>query len=248
MLPRRAIPSTLLGLLAGMGFDARAAGPVWVSHEVPPYLWLGASGPEGYAFDLFKHVVRQAALPADLHFYPWARAFRMLQTGQAHAVPVIARSPDREAQFRWMYPVGRFRFAVFTRASLEPPPADIAALRPHRIGSLRASVSRTMLESAGVPHIVEGKDYAELLALLNRGIVDAVIGPEPVLRSVDTRTGGGEALRVTLLDQGCDFYAAAGPGMSEEAVQRVRSAYQHLVDAGVVAQLRKKHPEASFAD
>ena len=245
MLSRRAFPLTLTGLFATTAGAARAAGAIWVSHEVPPYLWRGTKGGEGYAFELFKRVAKQAELQADLHFYPWARAIRMLQAGQAQAVPVITRSPDRETQFRWLYPVGRFRFAVFTRASLALAPADIAALKPHRVGSLRASVSRTMLESAGVPHVVEGKDYAELLALLNRGIVDAVIGPESVLRTLDTR--GGEALRVTLMDQGYDFYAAAGPAMSDETVQRVRQAYQHLVDAGVVAQLRKNHPEASFA-
>ena len=77
------------------------------------------------------------------------------------------------------------------------------------------------------------KDYAELLLLLNRGVVDAVIGPESVLRSMDARDGG-EALRVTTLDSGYDFYTAAGPGMSEAVAQRVRAAYQQLVDGGMV--------------
>lgn len=249
MLSRRAVFLTLplTSLLAGGARTAQAAGAIWVGHDVPPYFWRDARGPTGYAFELFKRVIRQADLQAELHAYPWARAIRMLQAGQAHAAVVITRSPDREAQFRWLYPIGRFRFAVFSRPSLGPVAGDIVALKPYRVGSLRASVSRGVLESAGVPHVVEGKDYAELLALLNRGIVDVVIGPEPVLRSVDT-SNGGEPLRVTQLEHGYDFYAAAGPAMSDEAVQRLRAAYQQLADTGVVAQLRRSHPEAAFTD
>lgn len=247
MPSRRAFPLIMTCLLAGGSTGVRAAAAIWVSHDVPPFLWRGAKGAEGYAFDLFKRVVKQADLNAELHFFPWARALRMLQSNQADAALLITRTPDREGQFRWLFPVGRFRFAVFTRPALGPISGDIAALKSHRVGSLRASVGRSLLESAGVSHVVEGKDYPELLALLKRGIVDVVIGPESVLRALDGREGN-ETLRVTLMDQGYDFYAAAGPAMSDETVRRVLAAYQHLVDTGVVAQLRKSHPEASFGD
>lgn len=247
MPSRRALSLTLASLLASVSTGARAAASIWVSHDVPPFLWRGEKGAEGYAFDLFKRIVKHAELNAELQFFPWARALRMLQSNQADAALLITRTPDREGQFRWLFPVGRFRFAAFTRPALGPISGDIAALKSRRVGSLRASVSRGMLESAGVSRVVEGKDYPELLALLNRGIVDVVIGPESVLRTLDTREGS-EALRVTLMDQGYDFYAAAGPAMSDETVRRVLAAYQHLVDTGVVAQLRKSHPEASFGD
>lgn len=247
MLTRRVVPLTLASLLAGWGGTARASAAVWVSHEIPPYLWLGSRGPEGYAFQLFQRVTQEAGLPVALQFYPFARAYRMLQVGQAQAALVVTRSPDREAQFQWLFPVGRFRLAVFTRQALGPIAVDIASLKARRVGSLRASVSRSMLEAAGAPHVVEGKDYAELLALLHRGIVEAVIAPESVLRTLDTRDGVG-ALRVALMDEAHDLYAAAGPAVSEDVVQRIRSAYQHLVDSGVVAQLRKSHPDLSYPD
>ncbi len=247
MLSRRAVPLTLASLLSGLGGTARAGAAVWVGHDIPPYLSRGAKGPEGYAFQLFQRVFKQAQLEVVLHIYPWARAWRMLQVGQAEGALVVTRSPDREAQFRWLFPVGRFRFAVFTRPALGPVAGELSALKALRIGALRASVGRSLLEPAGVTQVVEGKDFVELLALLERGIVDAVLGPEPVLRAMDARPGG-EGLRITPVNQGFDFYAAAGSSMSEDRVRRVVAAYQHLVDSGVVAQLRKSHPEAMFAD
>jgi polar amino acid transport system substrate-binding protein len=247
MLSRRAFPPTFASLLAGLSSSAQAAPPSWVGHDIPPFLWRGATGPEGYAFHLFQRVVKQAGVAAQLQIYPWARAFRMLQAGHAHAALVVTRTPEREAQFRWLFPVGRFRYAVFTRQPLVTAPGELAALKSLRVGALRASVGRSLLEPAGVTQVVEGKDFVELLALLNRGIVDAVFGPEPVLRMVDTRAGG-EGLRITPFNQPHEFYAVASSAMSDAHVQRLRAAYQHLVDTGAVAQLRKTHPDAWFPE
>ena len=247
MLPRRYFPLSLAGLFSGTAMAAPPAKPIWVSHEIPPYLWQGANGPQGYAFHLFQRVVKQAEMGAELHLYPWARALRMLQAGQAEAALVMTRTEERESEFRWLFPVGRFRFAVFTRQQLGQAPVDLASLKLLRVGALRGSVGRSLLEPAGITHVVEGKDFVELLALLDRGIVEAVFGPEPVLRAVVARVGG-EVQRIAVTTQGYDFYAVAGTAMSTDSIGRLQTAYRQLVDAGVVAQLRRSHPEALLAD
>jgi polar amino acid transport system substrate-binding protein len=104
---------------------------------------------------------------------------------------------------------------------------------------MRASVGRNLLAAAGVNQVVEGKDFPDLFALMNRGIVDAVFGPDAIMQ----RFGAGdERLRLTPLEPVQELHAAAGPAMPDDAVQRIRAAYQQLVDSGVVAQLRKRHP------
>ncbi len=248
MPSRRTFLFTLTGALAGLCASrfshAKVDPALWVAGELPPFVWKGAQGPEGYAFELFQRVTRQAELSASLHFYPWARALRMLEGGQAHAALAVTRTPDREAQFRWLFPVGRFSFAVLMHATGTEAPANVVGLRAHRVGYLRGSVVRGMLDDAGVAQAVEGKDYAELLAMLQREIVSAVIGPDAVLRTLDTRG----RLRIAPLGEGQAFYAAAGPAMADGTVERLRAAYQQLVDGGTVAQLRKRHPEAFVAD
>lgn len=127
-------------------------------------------------------------------------------------------------------------------------PTQVDALRSRRVGSLRASASRELLTAIGMPHVVEGKDYPELLVLLRRGVVDVVMGPEPVLRTLLAQRQGGSALRSTILDIHLDLYAAAGPAMPEEVRRRLIAAYQQLVDNGFVTQLKKRHPDAFFDD
>jgi len=256
MLPRRALNLSLTRLLAGafaslasFAVSAQAAPGLWVSGEVPPYLWRGANGPEGYAYELFQRVIKQADVSADLQFFPWARALLMVQGSQAQAALVITRTPEREPQFRWLFPVGSFHFAVFTRAADGPVPREFEALRGKRIGSMRASASRAMLAAGDFPAVVEGKDYGELLTLLQRGVVDVVIGPEAALKALGARQGASpEAVRCTVLDLSRELYAAAGPAMPEPVRQRLLAAYQHLVDSGFVAQLKKRHPDAFFDD
>ena len=249
MLSRRTFTLTLAGLLAGFGRPAQAAPALWVSGEVPPFLSRGANGPEGYAFELFQRVVKQAELSAELQFFPWARALLMVQGGQAQAALVITRTPEREPQFRWLFPVGSFQFAILTRPEDGPMSHELGALRGRRIGSMRASASRAMLSAAGISTVVEGKDYPDLLNLLQRGIVDVVIGPEAVLRTLGARQGiGPEAVRSTTLDVNRELYAAAGPAMPDAVYQRLLVAYQQLVDNGFVAQLKKRHPDAFLDD
>lgn len=249
MLTRRSITLTLASLLAAgrarAGDDERL---LWVSGEVPPYLSQGANGPQGYAYELYQRVCKQADVRSDLQFYPWARAMRMLQAGQAHAGLVVARSPDRETRFQWLFPVGNFRFAIFSRPEDGPMPTHVDALRSRRIGSLRASASRELLTAISMPHVVEGKDYPELLVLLRRGVVDVVMGPEPVLRTLLAHQQGAAPLRSTVLDINLDLYAVAGPAMPDDVRRRILAAYQQLVDSGFVGQLKKRHPDAFFDD
>lgn len=243
MPSRRAFSLFLSSLLPGLAHAAPAA-PVWVSGEVPPFLWRGAHGPEGYAYELFQRVLKQAELGGDLHFFPWARALRMLEARQAQAALVMTRTAEREGQYRWLFPVGSYRFAIVTRASDTPLAPELATLKPLRVGSLRASVGRGLLATAGVTQVVEGKDFTDLFALLSRGIVDVVFGPDAVMRKLG---GADERLRFTLLEPPHELHAAAGPAMSDAVVQRIHTAYQQLVDTGVVAQLRKRHP-GMFSD
>jgi len=244
-MPSRRHFSVLLASLAG---SAQAAEPVWVSGEVPPFLSRGTHGPQGYAFELYQRVCKQAELDAELQFYPWARAMRMLLGRQAHVGLVVARSPDREARFQWLFPVGNFRLAAFTRPEDGPIPSDFESLRSRRVGSVRASASRELLASAGMTNVVEGKDYAELLALLQRRVVDVVVGPEPVMRAMLTDTHPAPLPRSTVLDRNLSLYAVGGPALSEDVRRRLVAAYQQLVDNGTIAQLKKRHPDAFFDD
>jgi polar amino acid transport system substrate-binding protein len=77
---RRTLLLNPLALLAG---PASAEEMKWVTAEVPPFVWQGPRGSEGYVHELFVRVHRLAGLAGELNSYAWARASCMLLGGQA---------------------------------------------------------------------------------------------------------------------------------------------------------------------
>lgn len=244
MISRRTLFLAPLTLQAS---PALATPLLWVTAEVPPFVRQGLHGPEGYAHELFVRVNKQAGLHGELHFYPWARALRMLLGGQAHGGLVVSRTPERERKFHWLFTVGSFRFAIFTRVADGALAVDLAGLRERRVAVLRGSASSELLVSVGIMNGIEGRDYAELLALLQRGVVDTILAPEVVMREQIGHHKLAASLHTTPLVQGSDLYAVAGPAMPEDMRQRLSAAYRQLHDSGVVYQLRRRYPH-SFID
>ncbi len=240
----------LSGLSAPAGVASAQTPPLqWVSSEIPPFVWRGAEGPQGYAYELLRRVMKRAGLEMELQFYPWARALLLLNSGQAHASLVAARTPAREERFAWLFPVGYVRFAVFTRKGGLPPSADAAALQGWRVAVLRGSVSRELLDGVAVASLAESRDYADLIALLQRDVVDAILAPEAVVRAQLGRLQlPADSVQMALLEHRLDLYAVAHPRMSRALQQRISSAYQQLVDDGSVAQLRRRHAAAFGED
>lgn len=220
----------------------------WVTGEVPPFLWRGSAGPQGYAYELFQLVIKRGGMAADLQIYPWARALRLMQQGQAQVCLIAARTPAREAQFAWLFPVGSFRFALLTRRGQPALAWDPAVLRDRRIAVLRGSSSREWLDEVGLPVAAEGRDYAELVALLRRGVVDAILGPEAVVRAQLGQLGlPQDSVQAVALPRRQDLYAVSLPSLPEAQQRLIADAYRSLLDDGSVTRLKRRHASA-FAD
>jgi polar amino acid transport system substrate-binding protein len=237
----------LLSPLALLADPASAEKLQWVTAEVPPFVWQGPRGPEGYAHELFVRVHKQAGLAGELTFYPWARASRMLFGGQSQACLVVTRTADREHKLHWLFPIGSFRFAVFSRAEDGRLSADLAGLRGRRVAVLRGSAGGEMLAGAGITTDIEGKDYAELLALLRRGVVDAILAPDAVLRDqMERQKLPASSVHAAPLDQASRLFAAASPAMPESMRRRLSAAYGQLQDSGVIHQLRQRYRHSAL--
>jgi len=240
-------------LLSSLAVPARPAASEpqslrWVCSEMPPFVWRGAEGAQGYAYELSRRVMKRAGLEMELQFYPWARVLLLLNSGQAQAALVAARTPAREERFAWLFPVGYVRFAVFTRKGGPRPSSDVAALQGRRVAVLRGSVSRELLEGVAVTSLAEGRDHGDLIALLQRDVVDTILAPEPMMRAQLERLQlSADSLQVTQLAHRLELYAIAHPRMSQALQQRIIGAYQQLVEDGSVAQLRRRHA-AAFGD
>eukprot|EP01136_Pigoraptor_vietnamica_P019928 Opistho-1_new@68131 len=181
----------ILGLLlAGAVSTARASSAPslsWTAGELPPFVWLGPQGPQGYAYELVVQMSTRLGRPSEVKFYPWARAVRAVGGSDSLGVFPLARTPDREAHFRWLIPLAHVRYTFFGRSTGTLDLLDLDALRGARIGVLRGSPIVRHLREQRFRTVIEAKDYKELLRLLSGGLIDGIYAGAPThVLCVDT--------------------------------------------------------------
>jgi len=69
---------------------------VIVAEELPPYEFADANGkPSGINVELIDRIFGELGIPYEIRFYPWARAWLMVENGAADAVLSVSYQPER---------------------------------------------------------------------------------------------------------------------------------------------------------
>lgn len=237
MLRRTLLAATLpLAPVAAAGHSALQ----WVAGDLPPWGWRTPSGAQGYAHDLVTAMAQRLGRKVDVAYYPWARAVRLAEQGEAVGVFPLARTPDREAKFRWLIPLMAVRYVFLTLATDKPPTLD--ELRRRHIGLLRGSPIIQNLRAERFASVVEAKDYSDLLRMLSQRSIDAVYAGGPMLDAAIDQYGYDRAQftgHVTLGE--ATLYLAASLRVADKEAELWLKAYAALEDDGTVARLRRRY-------
>jgi len=244
---RRQLPGLLFGLLCAAAAVASPPGPTgppgqlrWVAGDLPPFVWQGSQGPEGYAYELALLMSQRLGRSDTVDFYPWARAVRMTEEGENLGVFPLARTPDREAKFRWLILLMHVRYSFVGRAG--EPNLSLEQLRHVRIGVLRGSPIIKNLQAEKFTSVTEAKDYKDLLRMLRSDMLTAIYAGAPMLQAAIEQYGypRGEFKTHTSLGE-ADLYMGTSLRLAEGEAERWLQAYQQLVADGSVARLQQRY-------
>ncbi|RJP42383.1 MAG: PAS domain S-box protein [Desulfobacteraceae bacterium] len=109
----------LLGAPAGAVETAKTSGPPVLSAseiDYPPFCMVDAEGRAGgFSVDLMRAAL--AAMGRDVVFRtgPWAEVRGWLETGEVQALPLVGRTPEREALFDFTFPYMSLHGAIVVR-------------------------------------------------------------------------------------------------------------------------------------
>jgi polar amino acid transport system substrate-binding protein len=68
-----------------------------VAEQFPPFEYLDSDGvPAGINVEIIKHIFTELGVPYEIRFYPWARAWVMVENGAADAILSVSYNPKRE--------------------------------------------------------------------------------------------------------------------------------------------------------
>jgi ABC-type amino acid transport substrate-binding protein len=219
----------------------------WIAGALPPFAWQEGAENHGLACDLVKAMAHKLGRSGDIDFYPWARAVKMASDKPNYGIFPLARTPDREAGFVWLIPLIKVDYVFLENKGspgghLAEGDTRIAELRSKRVAVLRGSPIVNNLRAQNFQHVLEGKDYPELLRMLSSGLVEAVYAGRPmVLASVVPSGYNEQDFRVSAALGDATLYMATSKGLAEPEAALWRSAYDSLVKDGTVQQLRKKY-------
>jgi len=258
MLSISNLPSLLACLLVAGLMSARATaappttpgtsppGLTWIAGDLPPFVWQGPKGPEGFAYELAVAMAKRLGRKPEVQFYPWARAVRMALEGDAYGVFPLARTPDREQQFRWLIPLMRVEYGFFVRQTAAERPAvnptQLDELRSTRVGVLRGSPIIKNLQAQNFTRVIEAKDYKDLLRMLNEGILDAIYAGTPMLQASMDEYGYQRSAFVLGTHLGeAELYMGTSLKLDAAEAEQWLRAYRQLQDDGTIARLQREY-------
>ena len=90
-----------------------------LSEDFPPVNFEDQGEASGLAGELVLALMLDLGLQLNVHFMPWARAYRIAQGPAPVCLFTMARTPQREALFQWVGPVVEFQNALVGRAGTD---------------------------------------------------------------------------------------------------------------------------------
>ncbi len=240
------LQAAILCIALGAGWPAAAlAGPAAASvristSDMPPLAIEATAAAPGAMHEVVSDLMRRGGMPARIDFVPWQRALFLTRKSTRSAIFPLTRSPERDAQFRWLVQLFPGSFVFMTLKNADFDVRNPAPDRQPRIGVLRGSIAIKMLKDRGYQAIVEASTVEENVRMLRRGVVDAVAGERTIYRATLKRLFE-DAYQTSEPIASNGMWLAGSLDFSEADATLLRKGLKDMIDDGSYARILKKY-------
>jgi polar amino acid transport system substrate-binding protein len=176
-----------------------------------------------------------------IDLYPWARAYAMASSQPNVLIYLIARTPEREAQFKWVGELMRIEYHLYKLAARQDIKADsLEAARRHSIGVMRQDVRQQYLQKKGFQHLVVSASNEANFQKLLAGRIDLIPLPraDVALLCAKFKVDCSTLASVLTLDElTVGLYMAFSRSTDDRVVERLQQAYTSLRVEGALTPL-----------
>ena len=228
-------------LLAG---TAARAQHIEVVTEASSYSFLENGKPGGPAGQVVEATLQRAGLTDHrITLYPWARAYDLAQRDPNVLIYLLARTPAREAQFKWVGELLRTDYHFYKlRERKDVVVRDLQEAKNYSIGVIRDDFRQQYLQGQGFAKVVISANNTDnFRKLLNQQIQLAPLSErDVVLRCEEAKVDINLLEKVYTIDgMSTGLYMAYSQATPEEIVARTRDAFDKLKAEGTVASVMK---------
>ena len=214
-------------------------------NDAPPYRIVGSANGAPYYAGIYVDILRQVAAETGLQLefteLPFARAFRVMQEGEADIMLGPNRSPEREAYLHYLEPPLPQEPKVFLQIRSAIPIRSYEDLRDRRIAVLRGATYFDRFDADEALTRIAVDDYTAALRLTVVGRADTAIMPELQALWLLRQTGF-QLVPAPYHVPGRDSYivlARSSPLVAE--APRLEAALRRLVDSGAVRRILQRY-------
>ena len=145
-------------------------------YDYPPFSIIDGNGrPGGFSVDLFTAAVRAMGRDVSFHVGPWAEVKEMLKSGEVDALPLVGRTPEREAVFDFTFPYLSLHGAIVVRTG-EDQIRDLDDLSGRDVAVMKGDNAEEFLRRFGEDiNISTTATFEDALRELSEGRHDAVV-------------------------------------------------------------------------
>jgi polar amino acid transport system substrate-binding protein len=204
-----------------------------VTEDAYPVQYLYKNEIMGPATELVHAVLETAEFDYDIQTYPWARAYERATTQKNTLIYSIARTPEREKQFKWVGSIIKLEYHMVGLNELDlPKPITLEALKKLKVGALRSSVTHKYLQSKGFKNIYLLSKPEQSINLLRSGRIDLfpISYSSFQLYCLKLRIDCQQLSSIFKLEKlSTSLYMAFSKSTDDKIVARAKAAYQKVM-------------------
>ena len=214
-----------------------------LANESMPQSGLVDGKATGMAVDILNAVTADGGPSFKFDFsQPWARELVAVHETQGVAIIPLTRTPEREANFKWIANLfdnpGRL-FSVGRAAPIK----TLDEAKNLSVAIMRGSSFEGWLKQNGFTHIEPVQNDELIAKMLAAGRIDAWAGAEYVQRYLYAKTGGDSSKlqQGPLLGEATQIYIAGDANFPEADAKAIADGVAKLRSSGKLAEIMKKY-------
>ncbi|MFO1415149.1 MAG: transporter substrate-binding domain-containing protein [Burkholderiales bacterium] len=244
----RALAVLLAAFAATLAFAATPAPLRLLAAELPPYTFqvppatvAEVPGPgQGIVHDVVEELARRVGERAAIEYVPWVEAQRLALSGANVGILALTRTPERDAQYRWIAKIVTDDLVLVGRAGADVGTLDAA--RGRTTGVLRGSGAEVLLLSSGFTRIIPAAEEWVNAQRLRDGKIEAWLAPRLMVLHAYREVGGDPAkLAVSASVRPSEIWFAAGKGMPDAEAQKWQQAFAAMQADGTYARIMARY-------
>ncbi|MFK7088472.1 transporter substrate-binding domain-containing protein [Chromobacterium violaceum] len=239
---------SMLALMAACWFGCAPAAELHAyTEDVPPLNYLDNGNVKGYSTEVLQLVAREAGFNLTVEVLPWLRAYARARDTAGGLLYTVVRTPEREAQFQWVGPIGSRRIYMYRLGPRGDIRVDAASdLTRYRNGVLTGSATASQLQALGLQsglNLDLGQSDAVNLKklLLKRVDLIAMLDWAMAWQLRQQRLPENTVAPAWLLDGKLQYWFALNPHTPPEQVAKLQAALDRIRADGRLQAIRRRY-------